>query len=194
LSDPTAVNGTPEAPPATTKKQVDGGATRPVAIKPNLAGMPEELRALPQWVLWWFTRKEGKWTKVPYVPGTTGKASTTDPSTWRSFDYTVQQVSIGQCVQNRKPDGIGFVFSESDPFCGIDLDDSRDPVTGEIREWARPLVEMLDSFTDVSPSGTGLKIITRACLTGTGKKKRYGDGAVEVYDRGRYFTLTGVAP
>src|SRR5262245_33437365 len=93
---------------------------RPTPVPVNLDGIPEELRGLPQWVVWNYTWKEGpgkpgKWDKPPYQP--TGEyASTTDPRTWSTFDSVVAAYQSGEF------DGIGFVFASDDPYVGVDLD------------------------------------------------------------------------
>ena len=84
--------------------------------------IPAELRELPQWVCWRAERRGGKPTKVPVDPRTTeAPASSTDPSTWSSFDDAVRRPrsAIG-C------NGVGFVFSKTDPYAGVDLDDCID--------------------------------------------------------------------
>jgi len=86
-------------------------------------------------------------------------------------------------------DGIGFVLSSGDPFCGIDLDSCRDSETGEIEEWVQKIIDgFAGAYIDVSPSGTGLHIITRGELDGDGKNTK----TVEMYDMKRFFTVTGV--
>src|SRR5690606_32488548 len=95
--------------------------------------------------------------------------------------------------------GIGFVFAESDPYCGIDLDGCRDPITGRIADWAREIVLRLKSYTEVSPSETGVKIWVRGEWRHTSHKVEMKQAeqvcekapAVEVYDRLRYFAVTG---
>jgi putative DNA primase/helicase len=83
--------------------------------------------------------------------------------------------------------GVGFVFTEDDPYAGIDIDKCRDSETGEIDPWAWKIVDALDSYTEVSPSGTGLHIFVKATLPGPNNRK----GPLEMYESGRYFTLTG---
>jgi primase-polymerase (primpol)-like protein len=84
-------------------------------------------------------------------------------------------------------DGVGFVFTLDDPYCGIDLDKCVNPASGAINDQAREIVDALQSYTELSPSGTGLHIIVRATLSAKGRKR----DAIEIYDRGRYFTVTG---
>ena len=83
--------------------------------------------------------------------------------------------------------GIGFMFHPDDPYAGVDLDGCRDPETGEVEGWARKVVEALDSYTEISPSGTGLKVFVRGELP-SGRRRK---GKIEMYGRGRFFTTTG---
>lgn len=69
----------------------------------------------------------------------------------------------------------------------MDLDGCLDPETGEAEPWAMQIVEDLSSYTEVSPSGTGLHVIARAELP----EGRRRDDKIEMYDRGRFFTVTG---
>ncbi|MBA2715246.1 MAG: AAA family ATPase, partial [Rubrobacteraceae bacterium] len=83
--------------------------------------------------------------------------------------------------------GIGFVFTPEDDLCGVDLDGCLDPETGEIESWASTIIEELGSYTEISPSGTGVHVLVRATLPeGRNRKGRF-----EAYDRSRYFTVTG---
>jgi putative DNA primase/helicase len=148
-------------------------------MKVNLNCLPEELRQRRQWVVWKLEERDGKPTKVPYIAGGSGKASSTDSLTWRSFEEAVQALETGRY------NGIGFVFSSGDPFAGVDLDDCRDPETGELEEWAAKIVEAFGSYAEVSQSGTGVHIIVM------GKAPNKKRGKVEAYSSERYFTMTG---
>ncbi len=139
----------------------------------SLDNIPEELRRRPQWV----THKE----KVPYIAGSVGKASSTDSTTWRTFEEAVQALKASP----GRFDGIGFVFSSGDPFAGVDLDKCRNPETGELEEWATEIIQDLDGYTEASPSGTGVHIFIR------GKAPNKKRGKVEAYSSERYFTMTG---
>ena len=139
---------------------------------------PGELRTVDQFVCWLEEDRDGNVTKVPYsVHG--GRASSTNPKTWAPFDEAV--------AVSARYDGIGFVFTEDDPFAGIDIDKCRNAETGEIEPWAWKIVAALDSYTEVSPSGTGLHVFVKATLPGPNNRK----GPLEMYESGRYFTLTG---
>ena len=140
--------------------------------------LPAELRACAQWVVWRVELRNGKPTKVPYaVDGR--PASTTDPSTWAAFHEAVS------CLRQGDVAGIGFVFTAADPFVGVDLDGAIDG--DQAAPWAAEIVAELDSYTEVSPSGRGLHVLVRGELRAAGNRR----GPVEMYDRERYFTMTG---
>ncbi|MDP9375636.1 MAG: hypothetical protein M3Q65_24940 [Chloroflexota bacterium] len=159
---------------------------RPSTLPLKVENIPHELRERPQWVCWrWdWIQARAKWTKVPINPRTGRLASTADPATWGAFEDALAR------SRDDGLDGIGYVFSEHDPYAGVDLDGCRDSVTGDITPWALEIARCLDSYTEVSPSGRGLHIFVRAALPRRGNRK----GNVEFYDRGRYLTVTGHMP
>lgn len=148
-------------------------------MNPN--ALPIELRHHEQWVCWASRERNGKQTKIPIDPSTGGFASTADPNTWSTFDGVLSHL--------RSPDvtGIGFVFTSEDPYVGVDLDDCRDADTGKLTEQAVSIVKRLSSYTEISPSGTGLHVLVRGALP-DGQRRR---GTVEMYSEGRFFTMTG---
>jgi putative DNA primase/helicase len=161
-----------------------GCATRRQSTLIDVAGIPQELKERPQWVLWRVEERQGKLTKVPYaVRG--GNARADDPGTWASFDAAV--AAYGE----KQMDGVGYVFSTDDPYCGVDLDDVL--TDGVLHPAARQIVEELQTYGEISPSGNGVKLIVRG--TKPGKRARTGKtpwaSQFEIYDAGRYFTLTG---
>jgi hypothetical protein len=89
--------------------------------------------------------------------------------------------------------GIGYVFSADDPYTGIDIDHCRDPETGQLKYCAQVAIEYLDSYSEKSPSGTGTHTIAEAeWPVNGGNSKTFPCGMkIEVYDRLRYFTVTG---
>ncbi len=139
---------------------------------------PEELRERRQWVC--------HRAKVPYRATGPGLASSTDPATWATYEQAVE------ACRRHHHDGVGFVFTPDDPFTGIDLDHCRNPETGELAPWAAEIVAMFPgAYVEASPSGTGVHIITRGTAPHNGSQA-YCGGKVEMYDRGRYFTVTAV--
>ena len=153
-----------------------------IFLRPIPENIPDELKALEQWVCWRLElNKDGKETKVPYHP-IGFKADCSKPNSWASFDQACAGYQAG------KFDGIGFEFSESDPFAGVDLDHCINK-DGSIEPWALSIVERLNSYTEKSPSGTGIHIFIKAKLPPGGRKK----GHFECYESGRYLTMTGVS-
>lgn len=148
---------------------------------PAVSAIPDELIERRQWVAWRPGQRGGKTTKIPINPHTGKQASSTGPATWGTFTQARERAGTIQ------GGGIGFVFAADDPYAGVDLDGCRDPATGAIADWARPIIRDLDSYTEVSPSGRGVHIIVR----GRVPPDRNRAGPIEMYSAGRYFTMTG---
>lgn len=126
--------------------------TKPTYLKPDPAGIPTELKLRDQWLLWKAERsKKGKWTKVPYQVNGRSKADTTRPQTWAAFNDALRAYRMG------RGDGIGFVFTDEDPYVGIDLDHVL--ASGSLLGPYAGIVEAFDSYTERSVSGDGLHII-----------------------------------
>jgi putative DNA primase/helicase len=140
----------------------------------------QSIRDLKQWMCWRSEERDGKLTKIPYSPLTSGKASSTNPDSWAGYSEAVA------AYKERDYDGIGFVFTYEDDFVGVDLDRCLDEA-GELEDWAREIIDELDSYTEISPSGTGVHILLRATLPDGRNRK----GPVEIYAHSRYFTVTG---
>ncbi|WP_089699611.1 phage NrS-1 polymerase family protein [Halogranum gelatinilyticum] len=143
--------------------------------------IPEELVEQPQWVCWRRAERDGKATKIPVVPGVGSFASSTDPETWSDFETALGYLERGRA------DGVGFVFTEEDTIVGVDLDDCRNPESGDVDDDAQDIIERLDSYTEVSPSGTGYHVLIQGSLP-DGRNRR---GKIECYDTARFFTVTG---
>jgi len=149
-------------------------------LKPNFELIPDKLNSNDQWVCWRAEKQEGreKPTKVPYNPRNGRKARVNEPATWTSFEEACQAYKKGGY------DGIGFVLTENDPYTGFDFDDCihNDFIYPIQMAW----VERLNSYTEISPSGEGLRTIVRGTLPAALKKGKW-----EVYSNGRYLTFTG---
>jgi len=141
--------------------------------------IPFELRRPDQWVAWRYELREGKRTKVPMRVDGKGRASTTAPSTWSGFEEALRAAE--------RFDGIGFVFTESDPYIGFDLDNCR-LENGLLEPGAASLILLLDSYAEWSASGMGAHVIVKGSLAGHSGRRT---GRVEVYSSGRYFAMTG---
>lgn len=167
-------------------------------MTPLIASIPAELRERNQWVAWNLEAPKAgrKATKVPKDPQNGGNASCDSPDTWGTFD---QALSL---ARRHNLSGIGFEFSVDDPFAGIDLDGCRDPESGTIAEWAQTIIDRMDSYAEVSPSGSGVKIFIRGRLpiknTGRANENLQEEPitdaktpGIEIYHHGRYFAITG---
>lgn len=159
------VTTTPESPKAL-----------PVAIE----NLPRELTTYPQWVGWAYEFREDKWTKPPRSPRNGELASTTDATTWGTYADAIERWRRG------RGNGVGFVFSASDPFFMIDLDKCMDDA-GNVAPWAAGIVARMPIYWEVSPSGRGLRGIGHGALP-AGRRRT---GTIEMYDDGRFATLTG---
>lgn len=130
------------------------------------------------WVNWRFEEREGKRTKVPYMPNGEN-AKSTEPTTWS----TLSEVEAAR----GRFDGIGIVFTGT--LLGIDLDHCI--VDGRISDKVSAVIEKAHTYTEVSPSGNGLHLYLRLTEPMTLEVNRSGN--TECYAKGRYFTVTGNA-
>lgn len=149
--------------------------------------IPQALRERRQWVGWRLVERDGKPTKLPVCTRTGQLASSTDATTWDSYENAIASVKMLNLS------GIGYVFSANDPFFGVDLDDCLD-YFGQPYPEAKAIIDALDTYCEVSPSGAGVKLIGKGrkpegaqCRT----KRVQGFDELEVYDRDRFFTITG---
>jgi primase-polymerase (primpol)-like protein len=160
---------------------------------PNFANIPQELKRNDHWVLWKTIIRAGKPTKVPYQ--TSGAESdSTDPNKWSPY------ADVVAAYQKGGYDGIGYVFDALDPYAGIDLDDCLN-ADGSIKPKAQAICESVDSYSEISPSGKGIKIFLKAKNPVNIQKKdgKFQQGfsskkpelEIEIYYGSRFFTLTG---
>src|SRR4029453_15303191 len=163
----------------------------PHTLSPLFHNIPAELRAMQQWVVWAHTWKEAekKFAKVPYSPTAGTLASSTDPTTWGTFDEAVAAYTTSRAKGSPHDalDGIGFVFTGTQ-YMGVDQDHVLSD--GVPAPDAARIVRELDTYTEISPSGTGVKSFIKATKPGAGWSKISGLG-LEMYDDSRYFTMTG---
>jgi len=147
------------------------------------AAVPDGLTERDHWICWRTEDRDGDETKVPVDPRNGGYAKTSDPDTWTTFDRARDY----HADPETDTDGLGFVFTSGDTVAGVDLDHCRDPETGRPDETAKDVIRSLDSYTEVSPSGTGYHVYVHGFVPDGGNRR---DG-VEMYDDARFFTVTG---
>lgn len=145
----------------------------------SFARIPLAMTEAYRWLLWRYEERGEKRTKVPYQ-ASGEKADSTDPTTWCAYGEALEAYRAGGF------DGIGFVLG--DGFCGVDLDHCAEG--GEVEPWAREIIDRLQSYTEFSPSGTGIHIVCGDSELPPGRRRK---GQIEMYCEGRYFTVTGRA-
>jgi hypothetical protein len=138
--------------------------------------VPPELKAYANWVC-------GRADKAPVNPMTGRLAMADVPTTWATFDEAVRYRDANGKNGIRT---IGFEVSET-PFTGIDLDHCRNADSGEIEPWALEIIETVDTYTEISPSGTGIRMFVTCNLPPTNRKSKN----IEIANNGKYFSVTG---
>ena len=179
----------------TATNSADGQSTdappRPIALPVLAEIIPSELRNLNQWVVWKYVLRDGKWTKPPFSAHDGRSASSIDPTTWAPFQVTL---TVYERERGRW-DGVGMIHLPNDLLTVVDLDHVRDPVSGVIAAWAMAIVIILNSYTEISPSGTGLRIVCGGAKPGRlcviGHFEMYDGVTAEGKAGGRYLTFTG---
>jgi hypothetical protein len=138
-----------------------------------------------QWICWTREPKQSKndpqFKKPPINPQTGTQFDWTDSSNHLPF-----QTARSKSQTNPKIDGIAFVFTAHDPIVGIDLDECIS--NNQLTDHAQQIVNQIDSYTEVSPSGDGIHILLEGDLP---ESVSNNQAAIEIYDQGRYFTVTG---
>lgn len=166
---------------------------RPPILSPVPSGIPEQMRQQPRWAPWraeWDpkgNRGKGKWVKIPHRAGRPEHGlSNKSAAGWVSFDEAM-------AVYRARPDmfaGVGYLMTGPHGVSGVDLDHCRDPITGKIDEWAMEVAAKLDSYTEVSPSGTGLHVMVAGNVP---EDWTNHDRGIEVYggNEARFLCVTG---
>ena len=160
---------------------------RPV-ISQLTSKIPQVLQQHDQWVCWRLINSHNsvnkKLTKLLINPKTGAPAKTNDMCTWGAFEEAINNFQA-----NKSLNGIGFVFSDDDPFVGIDIDNCINIETNNLDPEVRKIVKSINSYTELSPSGQGLHIIGRAKLPNYGRRCKN----IEIYETQRFFTFTANA-
>ena len=137
----------------------------------------------PKWVAWrYHQRGNGKPTKLPVNPHDGRFASVSDPATWGTFEKAKARAKAGRLA------GVGLVLTAMDSLTGADLDGVRDPETGALKDWVAEIVALGETYIEISPSGTGLRIFWKGKID---RAIKNDNQSVEIYGNGRYLTITG---
>ena len=157
--------------------------------KSNYNNLPSELRQNGRFCSWQYESVKGRLTKMPYrLDG--HRARSTVREDFCDFDTMIAH--IGKLNQGKRTVGLGLgIF---DGFCAVDIDHCVEG--GKLSEMAVDIINTMDSYTEYSPSGEGIRIIFRAAFDYD--KGRYyinkREIGLEIYVSGctnKYVTLTG---
>jgi putative DNA primase/helicase len=160
---------------------------RPTSLPVIAETIPPKLRIQNQFGVWRFEEftdeetGEVWWDKIPINARTGRRASSTNPDTWSTFEQAVRAYERGGF------DGLAFFLKPGGGLVGIDLDRCRDATTGAIEDWAQHIVDRLDTYCELSPSGRGLRLF----LWGELPPRDRREGRFECYSSARFLTLTG---
>lgn len=157
---------------------------KPVGLEVIPEFIPAELKILPRWTGWRYTNKDGKWTKLPLqAKNPSMPASSTDPKTWADFDTTFDAYKAGHF------DGIMFALSSDDPYTVVDMDGCA--IDEDLNQSANDALRRLNTYSELSPSGTGVHIWCRA--EKPGEKSGAKSIGYEFYASKRFMTVTGAS-
>jgi len=143
--------------------------------------LPQELKDLPQWLVWRFIQKDPakKPSKVPFYvngdPRRGDQGGDADRAQLADFESAHERMALSGY------DGIGFAFLPGDGLIGIDLDAALPA------ERQQAIVGACGTFAERSPSGAGVHII------GYGNTETFksNDVGIEVFCGRQFFTMTG---
>jgi RecA/RadA recombinase len=159
------------------------------------------MRALRRWAPWraeWDEKKQ-KYTKIPHRAARPEHGLSNKNATgWVTFEQAMAAYQANSRPNSlRLPDGtpfalagVGYLMTGPHGITGVDLDHCRDPATGKLDDWAAELVAQLDTYTEVSPSGTGLHAMVAGDVAEDWTNHERG---IEVYggNEARFLCVTG---
>ena len=151
---------------------------RPFCEPPLLGEIPTAMKNEQRWCWWgyFWKKKEKAWAKVPIDKD----------GNWMKWSNRENWLTFNEVAKARRGDGVGFFLG--DGWAGCDLDDHLDPTTKEADAFAKKILSRLNSRSEISPSGKGVKTIVRANIKDALTPDEAG---IEIYGHGRFFTVTG---
>jgi putative DNA primase/helicase len=161
--------------------------SRPVPLVPRFDAFPSILTTQAHWVLWSYSLRDGKWTKVPKKPDGRN-ASTTNAASWCSFDVVRTAYGRGGF------DGVGIVLT-GEPLdnglylIGMDFDHCLN--AGVLDDDPGEAIDLLDTYAEISPSGEGVRLFLLHDKPIPARKINVSGKSREIYSCGRYLTVTG---
>ncbi len=163
--------------------------TPPEIQKFDGSAIPEELKAMRRWAPWQavFNEKRGKYDKLPKSAKQPEYGiSTASPEKW----FTHQEALSAYTKAKGMLQGIGFVTTGIEGIIGLDMDGCRE-ADGTLAPWAKELIVFVNSYTEVSPSGRGVRIFAEGEIDGPDWMNH--EVGIEVYGGSspRFLTVTG---
>ena len=149
----------------------------------NYENIPDELKREKRWCLYKIIQRDGKNTKLPLMPN--GKpAKSNDKTTWNSYEDCIA------ALNRNIVDGLGFMLG--DGYIGIDIDKVSDDIMAYSMDYhAKSMIadflRGISTYAEISPSKTGLHFIGKGEVPGERKRCKN----LEIYDKDRFFTVTG---
>jgi hypothetical protein len=179
-----------------TSEPVAADSTSIQSFVDPLPKVPQRLKEKSNWVLWKLAQVNGKVTKIPYKLDFKNQAASTRPDEWSDYKSVVEKIVNEGGITEKQ--GVGRVVQKDERVVGLDLDGCRDPQTGAIAQWAEEIVEAVNSYCEITPSQTGIRVWAVGDLP-SGDRVFNLDPAVgyggkvkiEIFTDGRYFTVTG---
>lgn len=149
--------------------------------------VPISLRSTAQWAVWKLVPQTArpKPLKVPFT--VTGQpADSMNPAQWGSYEAAYETWNKNQSTYN----GLGFLFVPQGEFAGLDIDNCVED--GKLSDMALSIIHEFNTYTEYSPSGTGVKLFTRTTWhPSVNQRQGIKQGGLELYFSKRYFTVTG---
>ena len=149
----------------------------------NYENIPDNLKKEKRWCLYKIIQRDGKNTKLPLMPSAK-PAKSNDKMTWHSYEDCIAALNrnIGE--------GLGFFLGEG--YIGIDIDKVSDDIMAYSLDYrassmTADFLREISTYAELSPSKTGLHFIGKGKVPG--ERKRHKN--LEIYDEGRFFTVTG---
>lgn len=149
----------------------------------NYENIPDNLKKEKRWCVYKIIQRDGKNTKLPLMPSAK-PAKSNDKATWYSYEDCIAALNrnIGE--------GLGFFLG--DGYIGIDIDKVSDDIMAysldyDASSMTADFLRGISTYAELSPSKTGLHFIGKGKVPG--ERKRHKN--LEIYDEGRFFTVTG---
>ncbi|WP_434530157.1 hypothetical protein ACODNH_01285 (plasmid) [Haloarcula sp. NS06] len=151
---------------------------------PGWETVPEALRKREQWICWRAADTDDSVDGIsltPIDPATGERATFDDEDTWSGFEDAYATATASEL----DVDGLAFYPTHDDPFTAVELSACRDPETGDLNDWARTVIETLDSYTEAAYDGQSIRIIV------AGQPPSWTSGPIDICDAEFYISITG---